>query len=333
MSLTNEDIALIVVAGRFRMPAPGQPATSEQLALDHEQLPVPLGDTYVGTPGLSSLRWEGQAGCVRSGTDIYLHGYACAPFGQAVRQLSISVQIGPCERHAVIFGDRTWQRGLWGLRPSEPSPFERMPLTYERCFGGRLEQANGQDAVATELNPVGTGLSLRDADVAGRPLPNLEDPAALIRNPTDRPRPQGFGPVARGWMPRRAFAGTYDETWIAKNAPLWPADVDPRFLSAAAPGLFAKPHLQGGEQVTLTGMHPLGTIQFRLPYWPLVAKFHFANRTERRRLRLEAVMLEPAELITTLIWRCSVPARPSLLYLRQSIVRVMEPWEQSPVDA
>lgn len=117
---------------------------------------------------------------------------------------------------------------------------------------------------------------------------------------------------------------------MAKRAPLWPADVDPRFLSAAAPGLFASPHLQGNENVVLTGLHPLGTIQFRLPHWRLAAKFRFAHHTERRRLLLDAVFLAPDQLRVTLIWRTSVPARPSMLNLRQCILRVLEPWEQSP---
>lgn len=205
-----------------------------------------------------------------------------------------------------------------------------MPLLYERCFGGQPARATGQDAAAADRNPLGQGLYQSDADALGLPLPNLEDPAALIRNPQDRPYPQGFGPVARGWMPRRAFAGSYDEAWATERAPLWPADVDARFLSAAAPGLFARPHLQGGEEVMLTGMHPCGTIQFRLPRWPLVAKFRFNRRAERYRLPLEAVLLEPDELMVTLIWRISVPVRPNMLQLRQSVVRVLEPWEQSP---
>lgn len=330
INLTNQDTVLVVVAGCFRMPAPGSLATDAPLALSAEQPLVPLGDSYVGEPGRSSLRWEGQAGCERAGTDIYLHGNACAASGTTVRQIPISVRVGHCERQAMVFGDRTWQRGLWGLRPSDPVPFARMPLLYERCFGGQLARATREDAAAADRNPVGCGLYENDADAVGRPLPNLEDPTALIRSPADRPLLQGFGPVARGWMPRRSFAGSYDATWVAERAPLWPTDVDPRFLSAAAPGLFASPHLQGGEEVVLTGLHPSGTVRFRLPYWPLVAKFRFVHRTERRRLRLDAILLEPDDLAVTLIWRTSVSASPSMLQLSQSIVRVLQPGEQSP---
>lgn len=329
MNLANEDTVLVVVAGCFRMPAPGELLADVALVLNAEQPPVPLGDSYVGEPGRSSLRWEGQAGCVRAGTDIYLQGHACAPSGQTVRQLPISVRVGPYERHAMVFGDRVWQRGLFSLRPSDPVPFATMPLLYERCFGGQLARATGEDAAAVDRNPLGCGLYASGTDVVGQPLPNLEDPTALIRSPSDRPLPQGFGPVARGWMPRRAFAGSYDATWVAERAPLWPTDVDPRFLSAAAPGLFASPHLQGTEEVVLTGLHPSGAIRFRLPYWPLVAKFRFAHRIERRRLRLEAIFLEPDELAVTLIWRTSVSASPSMLQLRQSVVRVLQSGEQS----
>lgn len=106
MDLTNADIALIIVSGRFHMPAPGQPAPLEPLMPTAKQPPVPLGDSYVGQPGMSSLRWEGQAGCSRAGTDIYLHGHACAPQGHTVRRLPAMVRVGAYERHAMVFGDR-----------------------------------------------------------------------------------------------------------------------------------------------------------------------------------------------------------------------------------
>ena len=290
MDLHNQDIALVIVAGRFCIPAPGQPA-DDVLPVHPQQQLVPIADTYVGAPGRSSLYWPGQASCQGPGTDIYLHGHACAPTGRQVSELPIAVRVGAYERQALVFGDRTWRRGILRLLPSEPEPFTRMPLVYERSFGGWLEQATGRTAQAAEHNPVGRGLYADAGEAAGQPLPNLEDPRALIRSPEDRPLPQGFGPLARHWLPRRTFCGHYDEAWLATQAPLWPDDVDSRFFSAAAPGLCATPALQGGEQVALTGMNPAGPLRFLLPRWPLVAKFHFRHGIARRPLRLDAVML------------------------------------------
>lgn len=79
MNLANEDIVLLVVAGCFAMPAPGTSAFDEPLVLLSEQPPVPLADSYVGHPGQSSLRWEGQAGCLRTGTDRWPNAPPCGP--------------------------------------------------------------------------------------------------------------------------------------------------------------------------------------------------------------------------------------------------------------
>src|SRR5690606_38594533 len=129
------------------------------------------------------------------------------------------------------------------------------------------------------------------------------------------------------WMPRRALGGTYDDTWVRERAPLWPADVDRRFLSAAAPGLFASPHLEGGEDVDLVGVDADGPIRFRLPRRRLVAKLCFRARVERIRLRVEAVMLERDARAVTLIWRASASAHPGMHALEACVVRELEPWE------
>ncbi len=133
MDLADRDIALVVVAGRFDLPGPGQ--VVDALVVSEEQDPVPLADVYTGEPGLSSLKWEGQGNCLRPGTDIYVSGQAWAPRGRPVASMDVGVRVGPCRRAAAVFGERHWSRvGIAG--PSAPLPFERMPLTYERCFGG-----------------------------------------------------------------------------------------------------------------------------------------------------------------------------------------------------
>lgn len=329
MDVANEDTVLVVVAGRFALPGHADGLRDGELAVHPEQRPVPLHDVYVGEPGRSSLYWEGQASCARPGTDIYLQGHAQAPRGEPVTELDVALRVGATERRARVFGDRVWRRGLWGLRISAPAPFVRMPLCYERSLGGWLPRALGRDASAVERNPVGRGLYPSVSEAEGQPLPNLEDPQALIRSPEDHPLPQGFGPVARGWMPRRAFAGRFDPRWQAEHAPLWPSDTDPRFFSAASPGLLFTPHLEGGEEVRLIGLHPEGPLHFRLPKYALAAKLRFTGHAERQLLRLEAIMFEPDEQSLTMIWRANLPLRKSLLSLRACIVRVVAPWERS----
>lgn len=326
MSLDDEELAMIVVAASHDMPTPAA-RSPEPLAVSDEQAPIPLGDEYNGEPGASSLRWEGQGVCTRPGTDIYVSGHAWAPRGKPVGQVSVGVRVGPCQRTAIVFGERFWSVGLSGRVPTKPQPFERIPLLYERCFGGTVEGARGKTAVAVDHNPVGRGLH---DDPEQHPLPNIENPAELLSSPSDRPLPHGFGPVARGWLPRRSLAGTYSSTWVDTRAPLWPPDLDPRFFLAASPGLQAQPYLQGGEPVSLVGLHPDGPIGFELPSLRLVAKFYLADRVERRSLVLDAIMLEPDEAKVTSIWRASVIARPTMLAVEHATLRLLEPWEQAP---
>lgn len=326
MSLDDDDLAMVVVAARHDMPVPGRSST-DPCPISAEQLPVPVGDEYNGEPGASSLKWEGQGGSTRPGTDVYVSGHGWAPGGRPTSRISVGARVGSCQRSAVVFGERFWKQGLSGTVPSSPYPFERIPLLYERCFGGSVDGARGRTATIIDHNPVGRGIH---PDPGQHPLPNIEDPHQLITSPADRPMPQGFGPVARGWLPRRAFAGSYTQTWVDTRAPLWPPDLDPRFFLAASAGLQAVPHLRGGEPVVLVGMHPDGPIRFALPKLHMVAKFDLGDRVLRRMLVLDAVMLEPEELCVTTIWRASAVVRPTMLAVQSTSLRVLEPWEQPP---
>jgi hypothetical protein len=176
-------------------------------------------------------------------------------------------------------------------------------------------------------NPVGCGLETDpDAAIDG-PVPNIEDPRQPITGLSDRPRPVGLTPVARNWQPRVGYAGTYDETWRRERAPLWPQDFDERFFCSAPSGLQAAQHLVGGEPVRLEGLHPEGTLHFRLPTLPFVARSRFTDRTVRTRPVLDGVVIDTDTLSLTMYFRASVPAPLGLLKHRETLLRLVEPWE------
>jgi hypothetical protein len=77
--------------------------------------------------------------------------------------------------------------------------------------------------------------------------------------------PAGFGFIAGDWQPRLALAGTYDEAWTKKRAPLLPKDFDRRFFNAATPGLVTADYLAGNEKVLVLGATAEGRWEFRLP--------------------------------------------------------------------
>ena len=299
------------------MPAPGTRAAP---VLADEQRPVPLANEYWGDPSCSSLRIEGQGTHARMGTDIYLQGHAWSPGGRPTEQSMIALCVGAYQRGAVVFGERLWRQGLAGATPSSPRAFTRLPHVYERCFGG----------ADYPQNPVGRGLFARDHSALGEPLPNFEDPRAQLSGPRDRPAPAGMGPVARSWLPRRQYGGTYDQAWRKTRAPLWPKDVDPRLMNAAAPGLVANPGLEGGEAVRLIGFHPDGPLGFTLPRLRLQAKFYRRTGTTRTAMRLDALQLEPDDSSLTLYWRAATAVEEDLFEVERVVLRQRGSWESTP---
>jgi hypothetical protein len=153
---------------------------------------------------------------------------------------------------------------------TEPIPFERIPLVWERAFGGwDRSSPDERKHVCEHRNPVGLGFRASGAPFEeGLRCPNVEDPAHPLKGWGDRPPPAGFGFVAPSWEPRRGLGGTYDQRWADERAPLVPRDFTRRFLSAASPGLVAPGHLRGDEAVTVAGVRAGGPLSFRLPAVP-----------------------------------------------------------------
>jgi hypothetical protein len=327
MNKEGEELLVICVAGRFDLPPAGRPS-NEPPKPSEEQRPPIMEDVYWGEPGASSLRYEGQTAYHRPGTDIYVSGHAWAPRGKPVTEMLAAVKVGPCQKGIHVFGTRVWYKGALGLKPSAPRAFESMPLRYERSFGG-VARDNGKEPPAYEpRNPVGVGLYASAKEAVEQPLPNLEDPLQLLSSPTQRVPPAGFGPIARSWQPRLGFAGTYDEAWVERRAPLWPSDFNPRFFNAAASGLVASAGLKGGEPIVLGGLSPDGQLAFPLPRHRLMVKSIFRHRADRRKLSLDAVHIEPDDGALTLIWRAMIPAHRELAQHEYSVVRELEPWEE-----
>ena len=320
----GRDVLLVVVAAQFELPPPGY--EDSRLRLLREQEPPPFADEYTGEPGQSSLRREGQSQYTKPATDIFVSGEACAPNAKPVTEMNVNIRVGPCAVDLRVHGNRTWQRAITlGVTPSSAAPFVKMPLVWERAYGGVAASSTEQRPLFEPRNPIGCGFETDPDAAIGKPLPNIEDPRQPLYRVSDRPRPLGVGPTARHWQPRVRYAGTYDDTWKRERAPLWPADLDERFFCGAPDYLQASPHLIGGEPVVLQGLHPAGAIRFRLPPLRLVSRSHFLSETVQSTPVLDGVLIETEASRLTMYYRAAVPAPHSLIKHRGTTLHLLRP--------
>ena len=288
--------------------------TAGRLTPAAEQAPLQPADSFHGEPGASSIRYESDLAPHKPGTDVVVLGHAYPP-GRRDAEVHVSVRVGPVRTTIAVFGDRTW------ARPESPAPFERMPLVYERAFGGRDESADSpEDHEAEQRNPVGRGLRARRSrlELARIPMPNLEDPARLLQTPDDRPEPVGLGFIGRSWLPRlRHAAADPGRPQAPPPGPFLPPGFDPRYHQGAHPRLVATPHLRGGEPVELVHLSPFGPQRFSLP--PEAPRAAVTIGPDRRPLplALDTVFFEPDDLRAPLVYRGALTVGRDMFRIRR----------------
>ncbi|HPL97841.1 MAG TPA: DUF2169 domain-containing protein [Smithellaceae bacterium] len=301
-NLRGLDTLYIVVKQTYDlMPSP---------AIAETQQPIIEVDQYWDEPGRSSLKYAGEIHLEKPGTDVVLIGEACSPNGRPVTEMNVGISVAGREHILKIFGDRRWKKGFLSFGIDPPRPFTRMPLRYERAFGGmHIIDETSANILAEKKNPVGKGFTGRRSarEIDGMELPNIEDPADLIKSPTDTPAPACFGYVAPNWEPRINYVGTYDETWRKTIMPGMPEDFDPRFYHMAHPGLIFSPHLKGGEPVILVNLSEQGRLNFTIPEDEPKIEANINGRFETAKANLETILLEPMEERMCLLWRAALP--------------------------
>lgn len=318
LALADEELRpllVLVVKATYRL-GRGEPVLAE------EQIPVNVSGEPWGKAGESSYRYEPECAFIKQATDVVLVGHAHAP-EPGMRELLAGVQVGPVQRIVRVVGERVWFRSLGAVEATRPLPFDRMPLLYERAFGG-WDRTNPEQPTFEPRNPVGVGFRASPRHFEeGLRLPNIEDPEQPLRRFGQVVPPAGLGFISPHWQPRTAYAGTYDESWHRQRKPLLPRDFDRRFFNAASPGLVAPGHLRGGEPCTLLNVSPLGRLAFSLPRLVPTATVARA-RTNDLRLepRLDTLIFDMDEHQLLMLWRASVVLRDGPLEVRGIRLRV-----------
>ncbi|NOJ81801.1 DUF2169 family type VI secretion system accessory protein [Myxococcus xanthus] len=301
MGLSDEDgrpALLLVVKATFVLGDAG-------LKLADMQTPVQWSAKPWGRPGESSDKYEPESALSKVATDVALIGHAYPPQKGATESL-VALQVGPLKKAVRVIGERTWFKSMGRVTATKPLPFDKLPLTWERAFGGWDRTDAGKPSFEPR-NPVGVGFRSSPRHFEeGLKLPNLEDPAtAPLREFGQRVVPAGFGFTSPHWQPRAKYGGTYDEAWNRTRKPLVPKDFDRRFFNAAAPGLTAPGYLRGDEPVIIAGASPRGRLSFSLPgqATPVVTLELQRGETSKPPMNLDTVILDADADQVLLIWR------------------------------
>lgn len=225
--------------------------------------------------------------------DVMLVGHAFAPYAEPARSLYARLAVGTVDKSIEVFGDRAFLPD-GSLR--EPTRFIKMPLRYERAWGG-----------PDTWNPVGMHGAVADANglVA---VPNLQRRGDLVRSPTAALEPVGFGPIAASWPERARALGhvTLGRGW--SQEPL-PEGIDPRYFNAAPSdqqvdmladdALILLEHLHPEHPhliTSLPGIHPRAFVERSR-----------AGAAEELELSCDTLWIDTDRSIATLTWRGQVP--------------------------
>jgi hypothetical protein len=322
---------VVVVKGTYTLPRPG-----EVPELSQEQVPLVNADRFTGEPGLSATLVECDYALEKPRCDVLLNGAACAPGGRPTQRVMVGLQIGNWRKSFVVLGDRVWRNAGVAYIPSQPLPFERMPISYDNAFGGTDDRL--RDPVNYRQyppNPVGRGWRYHryPERITGSPLPNTEELDDPVRDPCGRYRPMAFGPIGRGWPPRIKFAGTYDQNWQDNVFPFLPADFDPRYFQCTPEDQqIGAP--QGGERVILANLTPDGRREFSFPTieMPIVFMRRRFEPVDAKGM-IDTVLLEPEAERFSIVWRANIALRRDIFEISEVVVGHMSPawWREMEI--
>jgi hypothetical protein len=313
----GRELVVVAIKGTFTFEANG-----DGPSLAAEQEPLTEADKSNGEPGVSSILYETDYAHHKPFCDVLVNGCAHAPAGGAVRSIEVGLEVGPIRKRFRTVGHRYWERGLISGLMTEPEPFTSMPISYDCAFGGADASDDNSKIMTYAHNPVGIGYyPLTRGRATGRnKLPNTEEIGKSVSDTNSSYRPMSFGTVGRNFKSRIAFAGSYDDQWLRRRAPLFPEDFDPRYFQAA-PTDQQMPYPGGGEDIVLESLTPNRYVTFKLPTvtMPVVVLPHNAREWNISAV-VDTILIEPARLRFMLTWRATIPVRKNCFELRQIVV-------------
>jgi hypothetical protein len=315
----GRELLVIAVKGTFALPTTAE----QQPQLAEQQVPLIEADTFEAEPGLSAPIYETDYAPYKSRCDVILNGSAYARHAKRVR---VRLQIGTLNKSFNVIGDRVWQASLVSISSSNPVPFDVMPISYGRAFGGVDHYHPDENKHRAYMpNPVGCGYHhiLKGEFIDNTPLPNTEEIGQPVTQPRGKYRPMAFGVMGRNWEPRYKLAGTYDQNWIDNVFPFLPADFNDAYYQCA-PREQQIDYLRGGETVLLENLTPQARTEFQIPKLEVPVVF-FMKKGGQQEVQAVAdtLVLEPDANRFMLTWRTHLPLKRNMFEVAQVLVGKM----------
>jgi hypothetical protein len=234
-----------------------------------------VAEVHHGAHAPTTVRFASDCAPHLERADVVFTGYAHAPHGTVVQTMPVRITIFD---GAQVLLDKA-------LRVQGASPFQRMPIVYERAAGG----ADGQE------NPIGVATN-----------------AATIVDPRDPSQPAGFGPIARAWPARRRLLGDTPSSALEGAILEIPDGFDWSYFQSAPPDQRIG-YLRGGEVIVLQGLHPaVPQLRTRLPEARGLARIHGLSafgvaEGKPLGLQVDTLILDGEAERCTLVFRGSFP--------------------------
>jgi len=270
--------ATVIAKAAFELPVTGSARRVDATALASGGALV-TRDAYYHELRASSLRAAREDMPYLPNAGVVLRGHALAHLDRPVPEMLVRLAL---ERDGFLFDKSV--RILGDRAPASSAPpkaFTKMPLVYERAFGGPRRKDN----------PVGIGHERMSSA-----LPNLVDPG-------DAERPAGFGPVSPYWSERRNHLCGIDVAAALVDGPDLPESFGGAFFQPA-PADQQTDFLTGGECLRLEGVHPeRAKIEARLPELTASARTSQDGKVRPVEMFADLLVLDTDELSFVIVWR------------------------------
>jgi uncharacterized protein YjbI with pentapeptide repeats len=238
--------------------------------------PIATAERHHRDNPMASIRLASDLAPYLPRAEVVLTGHAYAPTGEPRSSLVARLAVG---RDAPLVDKRVHVLGDRGV------PFQRVPLVYERAYGGP----------GFRDNPLGVGFS-------GSGTPSLVDP--------ERPGHTAcFGPIARAWPSRKQRIAADARKALDAPLPELADDFDFAYFQQA-PEDQRLGRLEGDEWIVLEGMHPsLERLRTTLPGVRVVARVDGLGAPGPVELSLAAdtLRIDTDRQIASLTFRASTP--------------------------